>query len=112
MSVPSPPRQANVCAVDYSNGLRFAPFYPVEGDTAIAELFRGDEMWGDLRLEGIDLTAVGEARTSAVSSRLRLFGPLDGSQHWEFDYAGVCEVLQRAHRWLIENEQNRTTPSP
>ena len=67
---------------DPSRPLHFARFYPVEGDTAIAELMLGGLIWGDLRLEGIDLDAVDTARTADARVVLRLFS----DRTTEFDF--------------------------
>ena len=77
--------------------------YPVEGDTAIAELMVGGRIWGDLRLEGIDLDAVGNARTADARVVLRL----SSDRTTEFDLDQVVALLREAEAWLIENERGR-----
>ena len=86
-----------------SRPLHFARFYPVEGDTAIAELMLGGLIWGDLRLEGIDLDAVDTARTADARVVLRLFS----DRATEFDLEHVVALLREAETWLIENERGR-----
>jgi hypothetical protein len=46
-------------------GFHLARLYPVEGDSAIAELWHGDDVWADLRLDGIRLDEHGEQRVTA-----------------------------------------------
>jgi hypothetical protein len=87
--------------------LRFVGFFPVEGDTAIAELMSGDELWGDLRLEGIDLAASGPARTANAVVQFRLFPPQDGRAYWDFAFDDAQRLLSRARAWLLENEHDR-----
>lgn len=87
--------------------LRFVGFFPVEGDTAIAELMSGDHVWGDLRLEGIDLAASGPARTASAVVQLRLFPPTDGRAYWDFAFDDAQTLLSRATAWLLENEHRR-----
>jgi len=83
--------------------LRFMRLYPVEGDTAIAELMLGEVIWGDLRLEGIDLDAFGEARTANSRVVVRLLPDRDS----EFDLEQLVALLREAEEWLIENERGR-----
>lgn len=86
-----------------SRPLHFTQFYPVEGDTAIAELMLGGRIWGDLRLEGIDLGAVGAARTAGARVALRL----SSDRETEFDLEPVVALLREAEAWLLENERGR-----
>ena len=87
--------------------LRFVGFFPVEGDTAIAELMSGDDIWGDLRLDGIDLAARGPARTAHAVVQLRLFPPPDGRAYWDFGFEEAQGLLSRAKAWLLKNEHGR-----
>jgi hypothetical protein len=78
--------------------------YPVDGDTAIAELMLGGRIWGDLRLEGINLDAVDAARTASARVVLRLYS----DRTTDFDFQAFVDLLREAEAWLIENEQGRT----
>jgi hypothetical protein len=110
----------------FPEGLHFVRYYPVEGDSAIAELMCGDDVWADLRLEGIDLTAVGAARAAnarivmrvcpqyrkrrrARSRTARKSRRSGSGESWEFefDYRLCQELLARASDWLMENEEGR-----
>jgi hypothetical protein len=66
----------------------------------------GETIWGDLRLEGIDLDAVDTARTADVRVVLRLFQTGQPSVS-EFDLAQFVALLREAEAWLIENERGR-----
>ena len=92
---PSPPSP--------SRALHFAKLYPVDGDSAIAELMLGGRIWGDLRLEGIDLDAVDGARTANAHLVLRLSSNREG----DFDLESFVALLREAEDWLIENERGR-----
>ena len=59
--------------------------YPVEGDSAVAELLFGGEIIGDLRL------VEGEVRAA--------FYPATGGLR-EFRYEELVSTLQAAHEWL------------
>jgi hypothetical protein len=60
-------------------GFHLARLYPVEGDSAIAELWHGDDVWADLRLDGIRMDEHGEQRVTGVRCVLRLYPPPDGA---------------------------------
>ena len=92
-------------------GLHFVTFYPVEGDTAIAELMDGGEMWGDVRLEGTRPSERGEARVSQAKAMIRLLPPPNDQRSWEFDLSDVESLLADARRWLLDNERGRL-PEP
>jgi hypothetical protein len=92
-------------------GLHFVTFYPVEGDTAIAELVDGGEMWGDVQLEGIRLSEPGDARISQVNVRIRLLPPPNDRRSWDFDLSDVESLLAEARGWLLDNERGRL-PEP
>ena len=75
--------------------------YPVEGDSAEYELWFGERIYAVMWLEGIDLEAEGEARTTAVSVRVEF---LEGC---EVDWDELQAHLAAGREWLIENEQGR-----
>jgi hypothetical protein len=83
-----------------------AKLYPVEGDSALAELWQNDEPWAELRLEGIDVKARGEERVANARVLLRLYGPAEeGWRDFELDRA--MEQLGQARDWLMEHERTR-----
>jgi hypothetical protein len=67
-----PAHEQRVSAVPIPGGFHLARLYPVEGDSAIAELWHGDEVLADLRLYGIRLDEHGEQRVTGVRCVLRL----------------------------------------
>lgn len=87
-------------------------FYPVQGDTAIAELMLDDKIWGDLRLEGIALDEIGEARTTNVEVILRLFPPPEPHRAWEFGLEAAQALIADATSWLLANEAGRLPEPP
>jgi hypothetical protein len=82
----------------FPSGFHLARLYPVEGDSAIAELWHGDDVWADLRLDGIRLDERGERRVAGVRCVLRLYPPPDGADPawWEWDLAAVLGQLTAA----------------
>jgi len=96
-----------------SKGLWWQKLYPVEGDTAVAELWCGEHLWATLHLEGLKLDAVGASRTEGARDVLTLFPPdrpsefsADGKA-WKFDAATALEQVRAAREWLLENEHGR-----
>ena len=88
-------------------GLRWWRLYPVEGDSALAELTLDNLVWGEARLENIGLAEVGESRIAGVRVVLRLFAAEDGELPLDFDLDQVLMLLAEARAWLLENEQWR-----
>jgi hypothetical protein len=87
-------------------GFAMTQHYPVEGDSAIAEVVYDEAAWADLHLEDIDVEARGDARTENARVVLRLYGPSE-REFWEFDFAGATEQLLEARDWLLEHESAR-----
>jgi len=92
---------------DVPGSLSFQKLYPVEGDTAIAELLAGDEIWGDLRLEDIKLDQRGEDRLHGVRVVISIYGTGEGRELEEFDFDECVALLRQAREWLLENERGR-----
>ena len=88
-------------------GLRWSKLYPSWGDSALAELALDGWVWGEMRLEGISLGEVGEARTAAARVVLRLFDSDPGDAPLEFDLDQMQALLSEVRQWLLENEQGR-----
>jgi hypothetical protein len=93
-------------------GLWWQKFYPTEGDSAVAEMWAGEQMWADLHLEGIQLDRRGDERVQGIREVLTLFSPTAASQFapkgaWTLDAAEVLRQLQEARSWLLENEKER-----
>src|SRR3954454_17579838 len=80
--------------------------YPVEGDSAIAELYFGEEPWATVRLTKIDLEAEGEARISEARYVAELQPQPDGAP-WRFDLLEMESELAAAREHLAENERGR-----
>jgi ribosomal protein L7/L12 len=93
----------------FPSGFHLARLYPVEGDSAIAELWHGDDVWADLRLDGIRPDEHGEQRVAGVRCVLRLYPPPDGADPawWEWDLDAVLGQLTAARAWLLDNERGR-----
>jgi hypothetical protein len=103
--------------------------FPVEGDSAYAELHFDGEVWADLHLEGIDLDETSTGRTANARVMVDLYlTRLIGYETWRFEFDeaparlevaarrkrwwgfGVAEALRefrQARDWLLENEQGR-----
>jgi hypothetical protein len=93
-------------------GLWWQKFYPVEGESAVAEMWAGETMWADLHLENIRLDRRGSERVEGTREVLRLFSPTAGSRfapqgEWALDATEVLRQLQEARSWLLENEKGR-----
>jgi len=104
--------------------------FPVEGESAMAELWYDDDEWADLQLEGLNLGADGEERTADARAVVALYLPrrfgkdhtwrfdlsdapaqLEQASHrkrwWPFDAAAALAQLERARDSLFENERDR-----
>jgi ribosomal protein L7/L12 len=92
-----------------SSRFHLVRLYPVEGDSAIAELWHGDDIWADLRLDGIRVDELGEQRVAGARCVLRLYPPRDGADPawWEWDVDAVVDQLTAARAWLLDNERGR-----
>lgn len=95
---------------DTPRGLWMARLFPVYGDSAIAELWRDDEVWADVRLEGVQLDAHGEDRITSATAVVRLYAPSTGADPgWrEHRLDDLLEQLTTARRWLLDNERGCT----
>jgi hypothetical protein len=99
-----------------SDRLDFQKFYPVEGDSAVAELLYKGRVWGELRLENIALGERGEARVRDAEVVLTLHPPLvsrwayvvkKSVASWEFSLDEALPLVEEAREWLLENERGR-----
>lgn len=83
--------------------------YPVEGDSAIAELWYHECPWAQVELRGIRLDQEGSSRVSDVDFHVSLFPPPADAEPrwWEFDLPEVLEQFAIARAWLLDNEQHR-----
>ena len=107
-----------ICSVDDGargaagprRGFWMARLFPVEGDSAVAELWHDDEVWADVRLEGIRLGACGEDRIATCTVMVRWYVPAGGAglQWFDFPYEQVSAQLSAAREWLLDNECGRT----
>jgi hypothetical protein len=93
--------------------LRWQKFYPVEGDSAVAEMWAGEQMWADLHLEDVHLDRLGDERIQGARQVLTLFSPTVPSEFapkgtWTLDATEVLVQLEQARSWLLENERGRT----
>jgi large subunit ribosomal protein L7/L12 len=83
--------------------------FPVEGDTAIAELCHRGEVWADLRLAGVRTDSRGEERVAEARPVLRIYPRPAGAEPiwWEWDLDAVSAQLAEARDWLLDNERGR-----
>ncbi len=86
-----------------------AKLYPVEGDSAIAELWFGDAPWAQVELTGIRLDQVESERVSEAGFKVSFFAPPASAMPawWEFDLLDVEEGIGSAKKWLLDNERGR-----
>ena len=92
-----------------------ARLYPVEGESAIAELYYDDMIWAYVSLEGVDAQATGQARVKDASVVVEFWRePKKPTGQWDFnlDLAGALEQLEKARDWLLENEVGRAPAEP
>lgn len=91
------------------DGFHLVRLYPVEGESAIAELWFDDAPWAQITLDGVEQGAVGDARVANVRFVVSLFPPPPGTvrEWWEFDLADVENEVATAKEWLVENERHR-----
>jgi len=91
---------------------KMAKLYPVDWESAIAELYFGDLVWAYVSLEGVDQAATGAARVRNARVVVEFWREPDKPTGlWDFnlDLAGAREQLQRAEAWLFENETGRAS---
>ena len=83
--------------------------FPVEGDSAIAELCHRGEVWADLRLDGIRTNSRGEERIADARPVLRIYPRHAGDEPvwWEWNLDDVSAQLAEARDWLLDNERGR-----
>ena len=87
-----------------------AKLYPVDWETAIAELYFAERIWAYVSLEGVDQAATGSARVRNARVVVEFWREPDKPTGvWDFDLnlAGALEQLRRAETWLLENETGR-----
>ena len=92
-------------------GLYLQMFFPVEGDSAIAELLWYGEQIAGVSLEGVDLEAEGSARTLHARAVVEFYGPLSSepASNFPIDLREVIKKLEEAEQWLLENEEGRVS---
>jgi hypothetical protein len=91
-------------------GFKMAKLFPVDRETAIAELYFGKRVWAYVSLEGVDQGATGSARVRNARVVVEFWGEPDkptGVWDFDLDLAGALEQLERAEAWLLENETGR-----
>lgn len=93
--------------------LAWQKVYPVEGDSAVAEILAGNELWCDLHLEGIQLHETGQNRILGAKPILTVYPPPGATalspsgKYWELDASEALACLKGALEWLLENEKSR-----
>lgn len=94
---------------EFPEGHHLVKLFPVEGDSAIAELWFGEAPWAQIWLTGINLDAVGDERVRDVEFRGSLFPPPAAADPgwWEFELSDVEDRLSAAKDWLRDNERHR-----
>ena len=85
---------------------RIGHFYPVHGDTAIAELWHGEICWAQVALMDIALDAVGDRRLANSRFVVTFSSWPQPDVSW-FDLSVVEEQIESAKAWLVENERGR-----
>jgi hypothetical protein len=91
-------------------GFKMAKLFPVDWESAIAELYFGERVWAYVSLAGVDQEATGSRRTRnarVVVEFWREPGKPTGVWDFNLDLAGAQELLERAEAWLLENETGR-----
>jgi hypothetical protein len=95
-------------------GFKMAKLFPVDTESAVAELYFGDRMWAYVSLQGIDDTATGVARLANVRVVAEFWSDPDkpdGAWDFSLDLHGAMEQLRLAEAWLLENEKGRAASS-
>jgi hypothetical protein len=91
-------------------GFKMAKLFPVEWETAIAELYFEKRVWAYVSLEGVDQEATGSARIRNARVVVEFWREPDkptGAWDFNLDLAAALEQLKRAEAWLLENETGR-----
>jgi hypothetical protein len=91
-------------------GFKMAKLFPVDWESAIAELYFDNLIWAYVSLEGVDAAATGPARVRKARVVVEFWREPDKPTGvWDFnlDLAGALEQLRRAEAWLVENETGR-----
>jgi hypothetical protein len=91
-------------------GFKMAKLFPVEWESAIAELYFGERVWAYVSLEGVDQEATGSARIRDARVVVEFWREPDKPTGvWDFnlDLAGALDLLKRAEAWLLDNETGR-----
>jgi hypothetical protein len=82
--------------------LGWRKLFPVEGDSAVAELRFDEATWAEIWLENIQLNQVGGDRTEGARVRIRL-----SSLPEPVGLDDLLELIEEARTWLIKNERGR-----
>jgi hypothetical protein len=91
-------------------GFKMAKLFPADWESAVAELYFGDLIWGYVSLEGVDAAATGPDRVRNARVVVEFWREPDkptGAWGFNLDLAGAQEQLERAEAWLLENEAGR-----
>ena len=91
-------------------GFKMARLFPAGSESAVAELYFGDLIWAYVSLQGVDQAATGSARVKNARVVVEFWREPDKPTGvWDFnlDLAGAREQLERAEKWLLENETGR-----
>lgn len=87
--------------------MRFMKCYPAEGDSAVAELWAGDDVVADVWLSDIGLSEHGDARVERASVRVRFYTSPELAASADLDLNELQSVLEQAREWLMDNERGR-----
>jgi len=94
---------------EFPTGFHIARLFPVDEESAIAELWYGDAPCGAVEMRDIEPDAVGDDRVKAATFVVSLYSPPPGNQRewWEFDLDAVEDQPRQARNWLLDNERRR-----
>jgi hypothetical protein len=91
-----------------------AKLFPVDTESAVAEMYFGDLVWAYVSLQGVDEAATGSARIANARVVVEFWREPDKPTGvWDFNLglAGALEQLEQAEVWLRENESGRAASS-
>ena len=92
-----------------------AKLFPVDTESAVAELYYDEMIWAYVSLAGIDPEAVGDSRVKDAQVVVEFWREPDkpiGAWDFSLDLDEALRWLTDAKAWLIENETGRSAAPP